>query len=54
LADFNTTTVEIVKQSDPRLVGLWVSDESQPLGSSIPGSSVLGAQNGVTLNGTLP
>lgn len=54
LADFNTTTVEIVKQSDPRLVGLLVLDESQPLGSSIPGSSVLGAQNGVTLNGTLP
>ena len=51
LNDFNTTKIDIVKQNDPRLVGLWVSDESEPLGSNIPGSSVLGAQNGVTVNG---
>ena len=54
LADFNTTTVEIVKQSDPRLVGLWVPEESRPIGSSIPGVGILGAQSGVTINGTLP
>jgi hypothetical protein len=53
LNDFSTTKIDIVKQNDPRLVGLWVSDESQPLGSSIPGSSVLGAQSGVTINGVL-
>jgi hypothetical protein len=53
LADFTTTKIDIAKKSDPRLIGLWVSDESQPLGSSIPGSSILGAQNGVTINGVL-
>jgi hypothetical protein len=54
LNDFTATKIDIVKQNDPRLVGLWVSDESQPLGSNIPGSSILGAQNGVFLNGVLP
>lgn len=54
LNDFNTTKIDIVKKNDPRLVGLWVSDESQPLGSNIPGSSVLGTQSGVTVNGILP
>lgn len=54
LNDFNTTKIDIVKKNDPRLVGLWVSDESQPLGSNIPGSSVLGTQSGVTISGVLP
>ena len=54
LNDFSTTKIDIVKKNDPRLAGLWVSDESQPLGSNIPGSSVLGAQNGVTINGINP
>lgn len=54
LSDFNTTKVEIVKKNDPRLVGLTVWEESQPLGSTIPGVSVLGAQSGVTINGVLP
>lgn len=53
LNDFSTTKIDIAKKNDPRLVGLWISDESQPLGSSIPGSSILGAQNGVTINGVL-
>lgn len=53
LVDFNTTTVEIVKKNDPRLVGLTVYEESQPLGSTIPGSSVLGLQRGVTVIGVL-
>lgn len=53
LADFNTTTVEIVKKNDPRLVGLTVYEESQPLGSTIPGSSVLGSQRGVAVSGIL-
>ena len=51
LQDFNTTKIEIVKKSDPRLVGLSVSEESRPLGSNIPGSDILGSQNGVTVNG---
>ena len=54
VADFNTTKIEIAKQNDPRFIGLWVSDESMPIGSSIPGVSVLGAQNGATVNGILP
>lgn len=54
LNDFNTTKIDIAKQNDPRLVGLWVSDESQPIGSNIPGSSVLGTQNGVSISGILP
>lgn len=54
LNDFNTTKIDIAKQNDPRLVGLWVSDESQPIGSNIPGSSVLGTQNGVSVSGILP
>lgn len=53
LVDFNTTTVEIVKKNDPRLVGLTVYEESEPLGSTIPGSSVLGLQRGVTVSGVL-
>jgi hypothetical protein len=53
LNDFSTTKIDIAKKNDPRLAGLWVSEESQPLGSSIPGSSVLGAQSGVTVNGVL-
>lgn len=54
VSDFNTTQIEIVKQNDPRLVGLYVSDESSVIGSNIPGNFVLGAQIGVTINGTLP
>jgi len=54
LRDFNSTKIEIVKKNDPRLVGLWISDESQPLGSNIPGSSVLGQQSGITITGNLP
>lgn len=54
LNDFNTTKIEIVKKNDPRLLGLWISDESQPLGSSIPGSVILGEQYGVTINGIVP
>lgn len=53
LNDFNTTKIDIVKKNDPRLVGIWVSDESQPLGSNVPGSTVLGEQKGVTINGIL-
>jgi hypothetical protein len=51
LQDFNTTKVEIVKKDDPRLVGLFVSEESRILGSNIPGADVLGSQSGVTVNG---
>lgn len=54
VSDFNTTQVEIIKQNDPRLVGLWVPEESNVLGSNIPGNSVLGTQSGVTINGILP
>jgi hypothetical protein len=54
VSDFNTTSVEIIKQNDPRLVGLWVPEESTVGGSNIPGSVVLGAQIGVTINGILP
>jgi hypothetical protein len=53
LNDFDATKIDIVKKNDPRLIGLWVSDESQPLGSNVPGSSVLGSQNGVMINGVL-
>jgi len=51
LANFNTTKIEIAKKDDPRFIGLWVSDESMPIGSSVPGVGILGTQNGVTLNG---
>jgi len=51
LQDFNTTKIEIVKKDDSRLVGLSVLEESRPLGSNIPGSDILGSQNGVTVNG---
>lgn len=54
LQDFNTTKVDIVKKDDPRLLGLSVLEESRPIGSSIPGSDVLGSQSGVTINGILP
>lgn len=54
VADFNTTKIEIVKQNDPRLVGLWVMDDSTVMGSSEAGVSILGAQNGVAINGMLP
>lgn len=54
VVDFNTTKIEIAKQNDPRFIGLWVSDESMPIGSSIPGMSILGAQNGAVINGILP
>lgn len=54
LGDFTSTAIDIIpKRDDPRLIGLWVSDDSMPLGSSVPGSSVLGAQSGVAINGTL-
>lgn len=54
LGDFTSTAIDIIpKRDDPRLIGLWVSDDSMPIGSSVPGSSVLGAQSGVTINGTL-
>lgn len=53
LNDFNTTKIDIVKKDDPSLTGLLVSDESQPLGSNIPGSSILGNQTGIILQGNL-
>lgn len=54
-SDFNHTAVEIVQKNDARLVGLFVLNESQPLGSSIPGASVLGVQTpSVIINGILP
>jgi hypothetical protein len=54
LQNFNTTKIEIVKRNDPRLVGLVVPEESRPIGSSVPGSDILGSQSGVVINGTLP
>jgi hypothetical protein len=54
LRDFQSTNVEIVKESDPRLAGLTVFEESRPLGSSVPGSDILGSQRGTTINGILP
>lgn len=52
LADFTTTKVELAKQNDPRLVGIVVSEESRPLGSTDFGD-IVGTQNGATINGTL-
>lgn len=52
ISDFDTTQVEIVKQNDPRLVGLWVPEESSIGGSNIPGSIILGTQTpSVKVNG---
>lgn len=51
--DFNITKIDIVKKNDPRLAGLLVSEESQPLGSNISGSTVLGTQTGIVVNGML-
>lgn len=54
IADFSTTSVEIVRKDDPRLAGLWVPEESTIGGSNIPGSVVLGTQaTSVTINGSL-
>jgi len=55
LVNFNTTTIQIAKQNDARLVGLWVPEESRPIGSNIPGVGVLGTQTpSVTINGIIP
>lgn len=52
LTDFSTTTVDIVKQDDPRLASAgWVPEDSRPIGSSVPGVGVLGKQYGATING---
>jgi len=53
LADFDSTQIEIAKKNDPRLAGTGVLEESSVIGSSVPGSYILGQQNGVTINGTL-
>ena len=53
--DFNTTQIEIIKQADPRLAGLFVPEESSVGGSNLPGSTVLGTQTpNVTITGILP
>lgn len=55
ISDFTTTQVEIIKQADPRIAGLWVPEESTVGGSNLPGSVVLGTQTpSVTINGILP
>lgn len=55
IADFNTTSVEIVKKADPRLAGLAVPEESTIGGSNLPGANILGVQTpSVNINGILP
>ena len=52
LSAFATTNVDILSKNDPRLVGISVLDDSMPIGSSKPGSTVLGSQRGITIYGT--
>lgn len=52
VAPFDTTTVSLLKKSDPSLVGLIILDECGILGSSIPGSFVTGTQTNATITGT--
>jgi len=51
VADFATTSIDIVKKNDPRLIGLVVPEESRPIGSNQYGYSILSNQNGTTING---
>jgi hypothetical protein len=53
VSDFDSTVISLLKQSDPSLVGLFVIDECDILGSSVPGVSVVGTQTNATINGIL-
>jgi hypothetical protein len=54
IADFSTTEVKMLANSDPSLLGLTIIDECGVLGSNIPGYSVTGTQSGTVVNGVLP
>lgn len=54
VSTFDVTTIEIVKQDDPRLAGFYVPEESAIGGSDIPGYQVTGQQYGVNIFGLVP
>jgi hypothetical protein len=54
VADFSTTEVKLLVNSDPSLAGLTIIDDCGILGSSLAGSFVTGARSGAVVNGVLP
>ena len=53
VANFTETTVEVIKKSDPRLVGVTVIDDTGIGGSSVPGVYVNGVLTKALIRGTL-
>jgi len=51
VSDFDFTIVSMISQNDPSLAGLFVIDECDILGSSVPGSSVVGQKTNATILG---
>lgn len=52
VANFTETTVEVIKKSDPRLVGVSVLDDTGIGGSCVPGVSVTGVLKNAVVRGT--
>jgi hypothetical protein len=53
VSEFDTAAVEILGKDDPRLVGVFVLDESGILGSDIPGVFVTGTKVNAVVKGPL-
>jgi len=53
IAPFDATTVELIEKSDPRIAGLFQSDETGILGSDTPGVFVTGAKSNASVYGVL-
>ena len=53
VSEFDTAAVEILGKDDPRLVGVFVLDESGILGSDIPGVFVTGTKVNAVVRGPL-
>ena len=51
IAPFDATTVELIEKSDPRIAGLFQSDETGILGSDTPGVFVTGVKSNATVFG---
>jgi hypothetical protein len=52
ISAFDTTSVELIQQNDPRIAGLIQYDETGVLGSDIPGVFVTGQKTNAVVNGT--
>lgn len=53
ISPFDTTTIEVVKQNDPRVAGFTVRDDTDIIGSFIPSSSVAGTVTNSIIKGEL-